>query len=450
MSTRFFDPSPSDDELLLTEQEAVARFLDDENARRLRFQLWALGVVAAVYALVQGLEGHTVRAIAAVAIVGADVLLTRVVERVLRARVLRQTVAAVLIGHLLALQLFHGPDSEGLGVWFVVFALLASRFRVAGGEMVALFTALYAVVVLRLVGEAVITREPAPLEGLLGFLLIYLVCLAASWVATRRMADRLRTRWRAEEGRNRDRLRMKRELEYAREIQLSMLPRSAPRIPGLEVAALSLPATEVGGDYYDYFPLNSRRLAVVVGDVTGHGVASGLVLSGVRSCLNLLQDELVRPREVLHRVNTMLKRTTARRMLMTLGVAVLDVDAGEATVATAGHPPLLLRRSFGRVEEVGVGSLPLGAMWRASYREQRISLTDGDVLVIYSDGLVETVSDTGEQYGWERLEATLATTDGSAAAIRDTILRDLWEFKRDAEQIDDVTLVVIRLTDGSS
>jgi sigma-B regulation protein RsbU (phosphoserine phosphatase) len=211
------------------------------------------------------------------------------------------------------------------------------------------------------------------------------------------------------------------------------------------VAALSLPATEVGGDYYDYFVLDRDRLAVVVGDVTGHGVASGLVLSGVRSSLNLLHDEMARPGAVLDRVNLMLKRTSAPRMHMTLAVALLDRISGTAVVATAGHPPALIRRRGGTVEEVGSGAFPLGAMEDARYVENRVEIGPGDVLLLYSDGLVETMDPTGDQFGWERLTALLeGLGEGlSAAQVREAVLREVWDFKDAAPQVDDVTMVVI-------
>jgi sigma-B regulation protein RsbU (phosphoserine phosphatase) len=245
---------------------------------------------------------------------------------------------------------------------------------------------------------------------------------------------------------------MKEELEYAREIQLSMLPKAAPDVGWLEMAALSLPASEVGGDYYDYFQLDDHRLAVVVGDVTGHGVASGLVLSGVRASLNLLAGEFEDPAAVLGRLNLMLKRTAPRRMHMTLGVAVFDRARCEVTVALAGHPPaVVIRAGDGSVRQVGRSSVPLGALERAVFRAETIALDPGDRVVLFSDGLVET-EDVGEvQYGWERLESFLAGlgANGDAKSVRDGLLRDLWDHKGEAEQVDDVTMVVVECIDAA-
>jgi sigma-B regulation protein RsbU (phosphoserine phosphatase) len=306
------------------------------------------------------------------------------------------------------------------------------------------------VVAVRLVGESLVTRQSPPFLSLVLFALLFIVCFVVSWALSRRLESRFLVRWRSESARHHDRLRMKQELEYAREIQLSMLPRQAPLLDWLDVAALSLPATEVGGDYYDYFDFGPNRVAMVVGDVTGHGVASGLVLSGVRSSLNLLRDEMGRPSAVLDRVNLMLKRTSAPRMHMTLALVVFDRSECSTTVATAGHPPVLLRRANGEVEEVGSGSFPLGAIENARYGEDRIKLSPGDVLLLYSDGLVETINPAGDQYGWDRLKKILRGLDGipTANEIRDLILREVWDFKDEAEQMDDVTMVVVRCLGG--
>jgi len=435
--------------LMLGERAAVRRFFDDINARRLNLLLWGLVAVAAGYAIEGLAEGRPLRTVVALTFGLVDLLLLRARRSPFVTANVRQIVASVLIGHFFILQLFHFESTGGVVVWFLLFPILAARFRLAEGEILALFGSLLAVLVLRLAVEVVLTRQGVPFGRLIGFGTWFAVVCLVAWRQTRRQEARFLVHWRRETGRQRERLRMKQELEYAREIQLSMLPREAPRADGLDVAALSLPATEVGGDYYDYFQLGDGRLAIVIGDVTGHGVASGLVLSGVRSSLNLLSDELVRPAEVLDRLNRMLKRTSTPRMLMTLGVAVLDRSRGEVTVASAGHPPaLLVKRRRGRVVEVGRGAFPLGAMETADYASETADLEPGDVLLLYSDGLVEAVDASGFEYGYPRLSEHLlreAAGRPSARAIRDAVLRDVWEHKGEVEQADDVTMVVIRI-----
>ncbi len=254
--------------------------------------------------------------------------------------------------------------------------------------------------------------------------------------------------WRREYSRYRERQRLRDEIDHARRIQLSMLPQKAPDLPWLEIAAVSLPAAEVGGDYYEFFPLADSKLAVVVGDVAGHGLASGLMLSGLRSCLHLLDDELGEPKGVFARINRMVRRTTDRRTFVTLACAVLDRAGGEIKLASAGHPPILhWSQAEKKLEQYGGGFPPLGTALPTTYEEETRALGVGDVLVLYTDGLIEARDREEREYGDERLEravARLAAT-GKAREIRDAILSDLSNFKGDQEQLDDLTLIVLRL-----
>ena len=272
------------------------------------------------------------------------------------------------------------------------------------------------------------------------------VLLACNLAWTRRQKKRFLAEWRREHPRARERLRMREEIETARRVQLSMLPQSPPAVEWLELAAASLPATEVGGDYYDYFPLGPSRMALVIGDVAGHGLASGLLLSGVRSCLYILEDELASPVRVLEQLSPMVRRTTDRRMYVTLLEAVLDREAGTLAVASAGHPPLLRRGSEGW-EDVGKGAPALGTFLDARYEAETRPLSSGDVLVLYTDGLTEARDDAGQEYGRERLVRALdrAGKGAHAPEIREAVLSDLGLFRGNAEPEDDITLVVVRV-----
>ena len=444
------EPHLSDETLELGEEVAVERFLDAFNTRRLRVVTWALAVVMAVYSMILVAEHWWIFGALATAAVVADLLVVRGLHRIVAAGNVRPAIVAVLVGHMVLVSIIHWRAPDAVQTWYLMLVVAGLRFRVSAGEAIALMGSLYAVLAVRLVAGSVLLNTTAPFIELVVWAVVAALGTLAICGLTSRRVRRYRLRWRSEAERQRDRLRMKRELQYAREIQLSMLPREAPHVDWLELAALSLPATEVGGDYYDYFRLDDRRLVVVVGDVTGHGVASGLVRSGVRSCLNLLQDELARPAEGLGRVNRMLKRTASPRMLMTLAVAVLDADDGTVTVATAGHPPVLVLRRDGSVAEVGRGALPLGAMDDVRYDASRTRVEAGDALLMLSDGVVEAVGDGGEQFGWQRLRETLrnAPREASAKQLRDQLLREVWSFKGDAEQLDDVTMVAVRWNAG--
>ena len=286
---------------------------------------------------------------------------------------------------------------------------------------------------------------------------LVLVCLAAALGLTRREKLNFLVGFRRESARHRERQRMREEIDQARRVQLSMLPQRAPDLSWLEVAAASLPAAEVGGDYYEFFPLGQGRLATVVGDVAGHGLGSGLVLSGLRSCLFLLEDQLAEPVPVFERINKMIRRTSGRRSFVTLACAVIDAGDHTVRVVTAGHPPILHWSARDRaVEEVGRGSLPLGTNLPTAFELLTRPCHPGDLLVLYTDGLIEARDAEGRDYGDLRLARLVGEVAHGAASrtppvpvtareMRDAILGDLSNFKGDSEQLDDMTVVVLRM-----
>jgi hypothetical protein len=240
-----------------------------------------------------------------------------------------------------------------------------------------------------------------------------------------------------------EQLRMRDELRYAREVQLSMLPESAPSLEWLDIAGASLPATEVGGDYYDYFP-EENAIALVCGDVAGHGLASGIVLASLRSGFTLLRHSLNEPVAVLQKLNDLVAQTSRRRMLATAAVVLLDRTSGVATIASAGHPPVMVRRN-GIVDTVELFAPPLGVRLPFNITSTTMPFGEGDVFVLHSDGVYEAQNADGEVYGFERLARTIASADGTAASVRDTILRDVELFRGATAQADDVTVVVARV-----
>jgi len=248
---------------------------------------------------------------------------------------------------------------------------------------------------------------------------------------------------------NREHSRMKRELDHAQEIQLSMLPAANPDLEALDVASISIPASEVGGDYYDYFLLDQTKLALVIGDVSGHGVASGLVLSGVRSCLYLLKENLPAPAALLGQLNRMLKQTTDKRMFMTMLTAVIDFEKKEMTYATAGHPLLFhFRRKEKVVEEIDQRALPLGAIMNATYPEATMRFDSGDTLLFFTDGIFEAADRDHNEYGMARLREKLkkiASKESSAELILEQLLVDIRQFIGFQEQLDDMTMVVVQV-----
>jgi sigma-B regulation protein RsbU (phosphoserine phosphatase) len=255
--------------------------------------------------------------------------------------------------------------------------------------------------------------------------------------------------WRHSASRERERLRMREEIHDARAIQLAMLPAAAPEGIGLDVAGLCVPATEVGGDYYDYFPYREGSLGVAIGDVAGHGVASGLVLAGVRAGLHLLAPEIAAdPASVLTRLNGIVAGPGGQRLLMTLGLARFDRARGLVTWVAAGHPPpLRWDAAEGRAESPMTEHPPLGTKLPIRLEVVERSFREGDVWLLVSDGATEARDVRGREFGEHELERTfarLAARETSASAILDGLLGELARFRGGAPQEDDLTLVVVR------
>jgi serine phosphatase RsbU (regulator of sigma subunit) len=243
----------------------------------------------------------------------------------------------------------------------------------------------------------------------------------------------------------REQLRIRDELRFAREVQISMLPEAPPQLPWADVAGISLPATEVGGDYYDYFIVDGR-LAIICGDVAGHGLASGITLSALRSGFTLLREELLDPAHVLDRLQEVVAHSSRRRMMVTISVLLLDPGMQRATIASAGHPPLLHVHASSRTPElIELFAPPLGARLGDTVPQTVVPFTAGDVFVLHSDGIYETTDAAGEEYSLERLGRIVAACDGTAEEIRDTVLRDVEQFRGAGAQEDDVTIVVVRI-----
>jgi serine phosphatase RsbU (regulator of sigma subunit) len=245
-----------------------------------------------------------------------------------------------------------------------------------------------------------------------------------------------------------DRERLARELELAREIQESLLPDRHLRHGQLTVHATFRPATEVGGDYFDIFPLGGGRLVVVVGDVAGHGLHTGLIMASLKSSVATLIQEGYGGEELLRRVNQLLVGDGSGRTMATLTAVEIDPNAGQLQVTAAGHPPAYLL-SGGSSEELMTSSLPVGSQLFDPVRVER-TLPSECLLVLYSDGLVEATDASGEPFGYERLARLLAESPqvggGELAA---SVLEALDHHVGDRQLDDDLTLVVVENACGA-
>ncbi|MEM8964155.1 MAG: PP2C family protein-serine/threonine phosphatase [Acidobacteriota bacterium] len=448
--------TPMDRLVRLPEGDAEHRFLDERNSR----VLFRLLLLAAAIAVVLSLVFLGSEAYPRMALPLANLVLIRGLFLIRERKVFTQHQRAFLLGTLITQFLFwmlYYTDPFGdLGNFASFHPLdllppfLLVLFRLPGRHLIIPLGFLWLAVIGRhLLGVA--TTEQQLIIGLLvGYTLISWIILAVTSALTRGLRRDFLDDYRREQRRYRERQRMRDELDDARRMQLSMLPRSEPRLPWLDVAGISIPANEVGGDYYGYFPIDDERQGFAICDVAGHGMASGLILAGVRRCLVLLHENPTTPIDVLKRLDRMLRHTTGGgRSFVTILYAILDHQAGEITLAAAGHPPIIAYRAItDSVEEIGSPALPLGTRLGSKPEQLTVGVASGDILVLMTDGVAETAGLSGQLYGDQRFSKrllSLARAHDDARRIREGLLADIWNFKGDAEQTDDITLVVIRL-----
>ena len=240
-----------------------------------------------------------------------------------------------------------------------------------------------------------------------------------------------------------DRVRVRDELEIARELQSDLLPSELPEVPGYLFAHSYRTANEVGGDFYDLTRLPDGRLALMVADASGHGMAAGLVMAIANATLHTALDLDPAPEPVLAMLNRTLCRTGTTRTFMSAFYGVLTPETGEMEYVCAGHPFPLLRRAGGRIEELGCGGYPLGLREPLRMERGTVTIAPGDLLLLYTDGLPEALDAKGETaFGYERTRATLEL-GGSPQWIHDAVLRGFDLHVGDEPLRDDLTLLVI-------
>jgi len=237
------------------------------------------------------------------------------------------------------------------------------------------------------------------------------------------------------------------ELETARNIQSSILPQLPPQLCGVELSHVYLPATEVGGDFYDVLALEDGRLAVAVGDVAGHGVSSGLVMSMAKSALAVQVTFNPEVAAVFATLNRMVFQSARKRLLATLCYALIDPVSREMRFASAGHLFPYRISKLGRVESLESVAYPLGVRESLEIDSHTAKLDSGDIIFLCSDGVVEARKEgSDEHFGFDRLEKVLASFGGhGASVVRDKVLAALETFTQGAEREDDLTVLVLRM-----
>jgi serine phosphatase RsbU (regulator of sigma subunit) len=241
--------------------------------------------------------------------------------------------------------------------------------------------------------------------------------------------------------------RTERDLLLARQVQESFLPRLFPEVPGMQFCARYNAALEVGGDWYDFIPLEGGRLAIVVGDVVGKGIPAALMMARWSSTIREFALTQADPRRVVAQANERLA-AEGESAFITLIFLLLDPRSRALELVNAGHPPPLLRRSStGRVSEIqGCINFPVGVAPGAAFEAESFRIEPGDFVCLYSDGITEAMNAQQKSYGSERLKSVAALPAASAAQLMESILQDVGAFVGGARRSDDLTLICFGAT----
>jgi sigma-B regulation protein RsbU (phosphoserine phosphatase) len=241
-------------------------------------------------------------------------------------------------------------------------------------------------------------------------------------------------------------LAIRRELDIARDIQQSFLPRIFPRRPDFDVFAQMIPAREVGGDFYDFFLVDDTRLGVVVGDVSGKGVPAALFMAVSRSLLKSVALAGTPPAECLRRVNALLCLDNSAELFVTVFYGVLDTRTGDLEYSNGGHNPPYVVRGEGDVHPLeGTGGIVLGAFDDIHYRAKRAALRPGDGVFLYTDGVTEAMDAEGNLFSDPRLQALLAQHGrASSETITRAVVDEVQRYSASVPQSDDITTMAVR------
>jgi serine phosphatase RsbU (regulator of sigma subunit) len=252
--------------------------------------------------------------------------------------------------------------------------------------------------------------------------------------------------------------RLEEELRIARQIQMSLLPgEGLVSVPGIRIAALCLPAAEVGGDYYDLLPLSDTRMGVLIADVSGKGTSAALYMAELKGVVLSLAKIYQSPRQLLIEVNRIISDNLDSRSFITMTYAVVDLERHSVTYARAGHTPLIhcSARDGGRARVLIPDGLVLGLRidgveekFAQLLEECTLPLHPGDVLVLYTDGISEAMDPDGDLFGDARLQQLVEQhAHLPSDQLRERILREVQAFVGPADQHDDMTMILLKVED---
>jgi sigma-B regulation protein RsbU (phosphoserine phosphatase) len=247
-----------------------------------------------------------------------------------------------------------------------------------------------------------------------------------------------------------NKLRIERDLDLARKIQQSLLPKCNPNVNGLDICGQMVPAMQVGGDYYDLIPISPTKLFVIVGDVSGKGLSASLYMTKLQTMMQVACVDNRSPRDILIEINRNLYVSMEKDWFVTITLALFDLEKNIVRVCRAGHAPLLAASngtvSAYRTQGIGVG-LEKGTIFDRTLVEEEISLTSGKIFAFYSDGITEAINEKEEFFGEDKLSDLLkGKTNTPSTILMDEIWESLKQFRGKAEQNDDMTMVLVKVS----
>lgn len=267
------------------------------------------------------------------------------------------------------------------------------------------------------------------------------------------LANRTRNLLKKQEQDNEEKQRISAELNVATQIQVSMLPSIFPAYADraeFDIYATMLPAKEVGGDFYDFFSIDDDHLAVVIADVSGKGVPAALFMVIAKTLIKNHMQAGMTPAEVFALVNNQLCENNEVGMFVTAWMGVLEISTHHFISVNAGHNPPLLKKANGSFEYLNLNSgFVLGGMENTKYQQVAMQLTNGDELVLYTDGVTEATNVNNDLYGEQRLRSVLNDSIGlTPDALLSMIKKDIDNFVNGAPQFDDITMVALKISEG--
>ena len=242
--------------------------------------------------------------------------------------------------------------------------------------------------------------------------------------------------------------RMQQEIAAAKSVQQKLLPRSLPTFDSVVVSAACIPAYEVGGDYYDFFPLDDKRLGVLIGDVSGKGISAAFYITLAKGVIVSQVRNVGSPSDVLHRVNALLYGVMERGKFVSMIYGIYNTQSREFAFSNAGHNPLVVRRVNGGIQTISAKGMAIGLdkgeRFERAVTTAHVTLEKGDCILLYTDGVTEAMNTDHAEYGEERMMQAIQAAPLNAADIVSAALADVRKFAGKAHQHDDITLVALQ------